>query len=139
MISIFRDFIFSEGKRYQELIPDCNYISPNKTHEYNGFEGWAYCARTAEKDLIMVYYEKDCPSDRIRSVRHDGIYRASWFDPRTGTWIDAGELLADPLERILSLPPKPTEDDWGLKLKLIGEQTMLHGYQNKVLINVNSV
>lgn len=139
MVGPFKKFVFSEGKNYQDLIPDCNFVSPNKTHDYDGFDGWAYCARTEKKDLFMIYYEKGCPADRLRSTLHDGVYQATWFDPRNGEWIDAGTFTADPQERILHLPKKPTDDDWCLKLKLIGQQEMVHGYQNKTLLQVSSV
>lgn len=121
MIQIFKDFVFSEGEKYQDLIPNADHVTPNKTHDYDAFEGWAYCARTKEKDLIMAYYEKGCPSERIRSVLYDGIYKASWYDPRCGKWIDAGIINADAEERILNLPKKPTDDDWCLKLVLQGQ------------------
>ena len=135
MGKIFLSFALSEGRRYQELIPDADFVTPNKTHDWDGFEGWAFCGRTREKDLIMIYYEKFCPSFRVRSVKHDGIYSALWFNPRTGEWLDAGTLYADPLERIVKLPGKPTEDDWCLKLKLTGMQEMKHGHENATLNN----
>jgi hypothetical protein len=133
MVKPFVKFAFSEGKKYQELIPDCNFVTPNKTHDYNGFDGWAYCAITPKKDLVMIYYEKGCPAFRLRSVLHDGIYKATWFNPRDGEWTDAGTILADPMERILKLPDKPTEDDWCLKLVLTGQQDMVHGYLNRTI------
>ena len=133
MVIPFMKFAMSEGNKYQDLAPDCNFVSPNKTHDYDGFDGWAYCARTPEKDLAMIYYEKGCPSERIRSVLHDGIYKATWFNPRNGEWTDAGTLLADPMERIMKLPKKPTDDDWCLKLNLTGRQSMVHGYLNETV------
>jgi hypothetical protein len=36
-------FVFSIGKRYQELVPIADLVSPNKTHVIKGYEGWAYC------------------------------------------------------------------------------------------------
>lgn len=121
MISHFKKFVFSEGNRYQELIPNADIVSPNKTHELTSFEGWAFGALTKEKDLVLVYYEKGCPSCRIRSVKADGVYQATWFDPRTGQWLDAGQVVADCEARIagVQMPQKPSDDDWALKLKLI--------------------
>src|SRR5207302_1636421 len=40
-----RTFAMSIGKRYQELEPLADLVSPNKTHEIRSYEGWAYCAR----------------------------------------------------------------------------------------------
>jgi hypothetical protein len=130
MVKHFKKFVFSEGNRYQELIPNADYVTPNKTHDYLSFDGWAYCARTKEKNLIMIYFEKGCPARRLRSVHYDGIYKAAWFDPRTGIWSDAGTVIADPEERILQLPEKPTDDDWCLKLILRGQREKVHGYEN---------
>lgn len=39
-----RTFALSIGKRYQELVPDDDLVSPNKTHVLQSYEGWAYCA-----------------------------------------------------------------------------------------------
>ncbi len=44
-----RTFAFSIGKRYQDLVPDADLVSPNKTQTTRGYEGWAYCARTPDK------------------------------------------------------------------------------------------
>jgi hypothetical protein len=126
MVVHFRSFVFSEGGRYKELIPMSDMVSPNKTHEILSYKGWAFAARTKERDLIMVYYEKDCPANRLRSVLSDGIYKATWFDPRTGEWIDTGVLNADSEERINRMPQKPTDDDWCLKLNLIGRNDRDH-------------
>ena len=85
-----RTFAFSIGKRYQELVPDADLVSPNKTHDLQSYEGWAYCARTPDKEIFLVYFEKGCPRSQVRGAKLGGIYRAEWFDPRTGTWQDAG-------------------------------------------------
>src|ERR1022692_182141 len=56
-----RTFAFSAGKRLPELIPDADFLSPNKTHEISGYEGWAYSAHTPDKDIVLAYFEKGCP------------------------------------------------------------------------------
>jgi hypothetical protein len=45
------------------------------------------------------------------------LYRAQWFNPRDGTWIDVGDgrLVADKIG-IIQLPDFPARTDWGLKL-----------------------
>ena len=58
-----------------------------------GYEGWAYCARTPDKDIFLAYFEKGCPRSQIRGAKLNSTYRAQWFDPRTGTWQDAGGTL----------------------------------------------
>ena len=42
-----RDFALSIGKRYQDLEPNADLVSPNKTAVIRSYEGWAYAARTA--------------------------------------------------------------------------------------------
>ena len=110
-------FVTSEGRRYQDLAPDANLVSPNSTHVVTGNRGWAYCARTTEKDLFMAYFEADCPTSLIRGAVRDADYAAAWFDPRTGDWIDIGVLHAN-MDAALKLPPFPSEGDWAVKLVL---------------------
>jgi hypothetical protein len=112
-----RAFALSIGKRYQELVPLADLVSPNKTHDTLSYEGWAYCARTQDKNLFLAYFEKGCPPARVRGAWLNSSYRAQWFDPRDGTWSDvgAGELAADKIG-IITLPPFPGDSDWGLRL-----------------------
>ena len=85
-------FALSEGRRYADLVPDANLVTPNATHQAKGFLGWAYCARTPGRDYFLAYFEKDCPAGSlIRGARPDATYQAQWFDPRTGRWFQAGE------------------------------------------------
>jgi len=65
-----RTFAFSIGRHFQDLVPDANLVSPNKTHVTHGYEGWAYCARTPDKSLFLAYFEKGCPRSLIRSAEH---------------------------------------------------------------------
>ena len=112
-----RTFAFSIGKRYQELVPDADLISPNKTQELRSYEGWAYCARTPDKELFLAYFEKGCPRSQVRGARLDTPYRAQWFDPRTGAWhAMGGGTLRSSVIGIIMLPQVPTDTDWGLQL-----------------------
>jgi hypothetical protein len=45
------------------------------------------------------------------------MYRAQWFNPREGTWLDAGagKLAANKIG-IVVLPDFPGDADWGLRL-----------------------
>ena len=112
-----RTFAFSIGKRYQELVPLADLVSPNKTHETLSYEGWAYCARTDDKQIFLAYFEKGCPSSQIRGARLNSVYRAQWFNPRDGTWLDAGngKLVANKIG-IIRFPDFPSDADWGLRL-----------------------
>jgi hypothetical protein len=112
-----RTFAFSIGKRYQELVPIADLVSPNKTHVIKGYEGWAYCARTEDKQIFMVYFEKGCPTSQIRGARLNSLYRAEWFNPRDGTWLKAGDgKLVSSRTGYIKLPEFPDDSDWGLRL-----------------------
>lgn len=116
-----RTFAFSIGKRYQDLVPDADLVSPNKTHELRSYEQWAYCARTADKNAFLAYFEKGCPRSQIRGAKLNSAYRAEWFDPRSGTFQDAGTgTLNSSVIGILMLPPFPADTDWGLRLTYVG-------------------
>jgi hypothetical protein len=120
MMQHLAPFVFSEGKRYQALVPDANLVTPNRTHEVLAYTGWAYCARTDKKDYFLAYYEKDCPTGIVRGALPLKSYKAYWFNPREGKWTQVepdGTLTSDRWGRI-SIPKLPTQDDWGLKLVL---------------------
>ena len=53
----------------------------------------------------------------IRGALLNSVYRAEWFDPRAGTWQDAGAggVRSDVIG-IIDLPDFPGDADWGLRL-----------------------
>jgi len=112
-----RKFVSSVGKRYQELVPDTGFVAPSQTKVLKGYEGWAYAARTSDKRVFLCYFEKGCPASLVRGASVMSLYRAQWFDPRTGTWSDVGDgvLHADTIGEI-QLPDFPSDNDWGLSL-----------------------
>ncbi len=117
-----RTFVLSEGDRYQQLVPSVDLLQPNRTGKDKSCLGWAYCARTAEKDLFVLYFEKDCPKASLSGALPRSKYKALWFNPRTGDWIGASILSADSAGGIV-LPNFPDKSkrsntDWGLKLTL---------------------
>jgi len=115
-----RSFALSIGRRYQDLAPDSDFVVPSKTHAVKGYEGWAYAARTAEKDIFLAYFEKGCPRSLVRGARPLGTYAAAWFDPRAGEFrmVGGGSVRANNIGEI-QLPDFPSDADWGLKLTLI--------------------
>ncbi len=112
-----REFAFSIGKRYQDLEPDADLVSPDKDHDLLSYEGWAYAARTPDKNLFLLYFEKECPPSQVRGAKLNSIYRAQWFDPRDGSWLDVndGTVRSNEIGTI-QLPDFPSETDWGLRL-----------------------
>ena len=116
-----RTFAFSIGKRYQELVPNADLVSPNKTAEVRSYEGWAYSARTPDRNIFLAYFEKGCLRSQIRGAKLNSLYRAEWFDPRNGTWQDAGNgTLRSSVIGIIMLPDFPANIDWGLRLTYTG-------------------
>jgi hypothetical protein len=85
-----------------------------------GYKGWAYCAGTKKRDFFLLYFEKECPPVVIfRGATPGAVYTASWYDPRTGDWLPVEEeFAADPSWGRFTLPPIPTNNDWGMKLLL---------------------
>lgn len=118
-VKYLRTFAFSNGKRFQELEPDADLLTPNKTYQTMAFEGWAFAARTPERDFFLVYLEKGVPQVRVRGAVFDAQYQAQWFNPRNGEWSDVGSgtVTSTPAGWI-DLPPQPTAEDWGLRLVL---------------------
>ena len=117
-----RTFAFSIGKRYQELVPLADLVSPNKTHDIRSYEGWAYCARTPDKNIFLAYFEKGCPRSQVRGAKLNSVYRAEWWDPRKATWQDVGGTgtLPSSVIGIIMLPDFPGDSDWGLRLTYVG-------------------
>ncbi len=115
-----KTFALSEGRRYQELVPDANLVSPNSTAQTKSYAGWAYCARTPARDFFLAYFEKGCPNrSLVRGAVPQATYTAEWFDPRAGQWSKAGNgRLKANVWGWITLPDFPADNDWGLKLKL---------------------
>jgi hypothetical protein len=112
-----RVFAMSIGKRYQDLVPDANLVSPNKDRNLRAYEGWAYCARTPDRAIFLAYFEKGCPRSQIRGARMQTTYQAQWFDPRNGTWQNVGNgTVRSNQIGIINVPEFPADNDWGLKL-----------------------
>lgn len=116
-VKYLREFALSIGARFQELEPDVDLVSPDKDHNTLSYDGWAYCARTADKSIFLAYFEKGMPRAQIRGARLNTDYRAQWFDPRNGTWKDAGSgVLRSGPTGIIDVSNYPSDSDWGLKL-----------------------
>jgi hypothetical protein len=116
-----RTFAMSSGKRYQDLAPDADLLVPSRTHTVKGYEGWAYAARTPDKELYLAYFEKGCPRSLVRGAKPMAVYAAQWFDPRTGAWsnLPDGAVRSNNIGEI-QLPEFPSDADWGLKLAYRG-------------------
>ena len=115
-------FIMMKGMKYQELIPNSELITPNKSGKPIGYKGWAYCAGTKEKDFFLLYFEKDCPQSIFRGAIPGKKYRGKWFNPRTGEQIVIDKMLiADKGTGRFEIPAFPTDEDWALSLEIINK------------------
>ena len=116
-VQFLRTFALSVGTRYRDLEPLADLVSPNKTSNLLSYEGWAYCSRTPDKTLFLVYFERGCPKSQIRGARLNSRYRAQWFDPRAGAWSDVGSGTVNSSKiGVIDLPALPSEADWALRL-----------------------
>ena len=119
-----KTFMLSEGRKYQDLVPCLEQIQPNKSAGPKVTTGWAYASATHGNELLMLYFEKDCPQTIITGMKPDAMYIAGWFDPRNGLWIRVDNpLIAEQSGKIiLPLFPDKTsrsDKDWALKLTLV--------------------
>jgi hypothetical protein len=113
-----RAFAEVKGQRYRALEPKAELMMPNKTGPDFGYTGWAYCARTPERDLFLLYFEHDAPLEaKLRGVSVGATYRPRFFDPREGTWLEPGEPVTVPPSSVLTLPERPDARDWGMMLE----------------------
>ena len=117
-------FILSEGLRYQELSLASYDLCPRRSAAAvdTGLDGWAYMMCLPDRSLALLYFENLCERATVQALRPGQPYRAQWFDPRTGAWIDAGALTADAAGS-LELPPFPdgrviSDTDWAMKLRV---------------------
>lgn len=113
-------FVLSEGTKYRDLVPQRDLVSPNDSGDPKGWTRWAYCSRTDDKSLFLLYFEKGCPKATLSGAKAGAEYKAQWFNPRKGEWIDAGQLRADNSGKIV-LPDFPGGEaessiDWAVKL-----------------------
>ena len=118
-----KTFMLSEGNRYQDLVPCTELIIPNKSAGNKVTTGWAYGSSTPDKDLLMLYFEKDCPKSVLTGIKPNSSYFVSWFDTVNGNWIHLDNLLVSDKSGQLALPLFPGEKersdkDWAIKLIL---------------------
>jgi hypothetical protein len=117
-----KTFVMSVGFRYRDLIPMAENLSPHKSSNDDDWMGWAYCSGTADKELYLLYFEKECKSAVLSGLKPLQKYSAVWFNPREGNWLDKSsiEVVSDQSGKVV-LPMFPgdlelSDMDWALKL-----------------------
>ena len=119
-----RNFVLSEGGRYQQLLPAAKNIEPQKAPgaPENGLDGWSYLMCTAAKDFALLYFENKALRPGLNGFRPGGNYRFQWYHPKTGKWENPITLKADK-NGTLAVPifpdgANPTNTDWAAKILL---------------------
>ena len=116
-----RTFAFSIGKRYQELVPDADLVSPEQDARPAVVRGLGLLRPHAGQEHLPARISRRAVrAARSAAPGSNSLYRAEWFDPRTGTWQDAGDgTLRSSVIGIIMLPDFPGDIDWGLRLMSI--------------------
>ncbi len=78
---------------------------------------WAMVAATPRRQLVVAYTPKGEPL-QLRASELALPAAASWYDPRSGAWAEAG-ALEETDQAELTLSP-PSEEDWVLCLRSAG-------------------
>jgi len=112
-----RAFVLSEGARYRDLVPSADLLDPSRAGKAKSCVGWAYCARTPDREFFLLYFETECPPATLSGAKRNGKYAARWFNPRTGRCKKPVAVTANGRGTI-ALPPFPDKDDWAMKLTL---------------------
>jgi hypothetical protein len=117
-----RDFILSEGERYQQLELAAPAVSTRNAANPldDGLDGWSFMMRTPGNDFALLYFENKATAVRLSGFTANGRYRWTWFNPRQGGWLAPIELVAGTDGALASptMPPGETGiiNDWAAKL-----------------------
>jgi len=117
-----RTFILSEGRRYIDLLPAQDDITPRKApgSPERGLDGWAFLMRTQDKNLAFLYFENKARRATITNASANAAHRFTWYNTRTGEWLESATVQSDGQGR-LQLPLFPgggeeADADWAARL-----------------------
>jgi hypothetical protein len=119
-----REFILSEGDKYQQLQPASQDIIPQKAPKSppKGLDGWSYMMRTRKKDFALLYFESQSVLPKLKGFKRKTSYSFQWYIPHTGVWRKAVTIKTDK-KGVLQLPEfpdaqDPSPNDWAAKIKI---------------------
>jgi hypothetical protein len=103
-----RDFVLSQGARYQDLVPASQDLDPRSIPDAlaDGLDGWSFLMRTPSRDFALAYFEQKALAARLRGFEPRARHHWVWFDPRRGTWSRPVVVVADS-QGTLASPPFP--------------------------------
>ncbi|MDQ8184310.1 DUF5060 domain-containing protein [Pelagicoccus sp. SDUM812002] len=121
-MALLEDFVLSEGKRYQELVPATDAMAPRKAPgaPEDGLDGWSYMMRTEDADFALLYFENEAVGATLSGFEPNARYRWRWYDPRSGQWLETRQLRSNEKGEI-STPAFPegatsAAGDWAAKV-----------------------
>ena len=117
-----KEFILSEGKKYENLQLAREDVQPNKTPESpeKGLDGWSYMMRTPEKDFALLYFENQSVLPSLTNFNPKTSYYFQWFNTVNGEWKEKVEIKSDE-KGTLKIPEfpdgsNPSSIDWAAKI-----------------------
>ena len=112
-----RDFVLSEGARYQDLILANDALAPRASTKAvaDGLDGWSYLMRTPDKTFALAYFERLAVPAKISGMTANATYRWIWYAPQTGQWGKPLTLKANAGGQ-LQTPALPNHEDWAAKI-----------------------
>ena len=124
-----KEWILSTGTEYRNLELAKDDLSSPKApgSKLESLDGWSYMMRTPDKKVAFLYFENDAEENQTVSGLLAGQeYRAEWFDPRTGKWLDmpSDGFITINNSGSLILPDFPAtsneNNDWAARLMIKG-------------------
>ena len=122
MMQHLQSFIFSEGRRYQDLQPYHQHLHPQqaKSSSVRGLDGWSLMMITPGKDFGLIYFENRSELPIISGLKNNASYSFQWFNPRNGEWKPTVIIKSD-AKGNLTIPKfpdgsNPSSTDWAAKI-----------------------
>ncbi|WP_221031916.1 DUF5060 domain-containing protein [Actomonas aquatica] len=118
-----RDFVLSLGPAYRDLQLANDALAPRTAPGAidDGLDGWSFAMRTPDAAHALLYFEHQAVPTTLAGLTADAAYTWTWFNPRTGAWLDAQTVTTDAAGTLRS-PPFPSDadspmTDWAARLQ----------------------